>query len=64
MPFHSYPQFSHSIGHDHFVTERFLVIKKKVQRNNEELFNIFKELRDRYADGGLGIDYGAMLVLA
>lgn len=43
-------------------TERFLVIKKKVQRNNEELFNIFKELRDRYADGGLGIDYGAMLV--
>lgn len=42
-------------------TERFPVIKKKIQRNNEELFEIFKELKEKYADGSLGIDYSAML---
>lgn len=41
--------------------ERFPVLKKKVQRNNEELFEIFKSLKEKYADGGLGIDYSAML---
>lgn len=42
-------------------TERFSVMKKKIQRNNEELFNIFKELKEKYADGSLGIDYSSML---
>ena len=42
-------------------TERFSVMKKKIQRNNEELYDIFKELKEKYADGGLGIDYSAML---
>lgn len=42
-------------------TERFSVMKKKIQRNNEELFDIFKELKEKYADGGLGINYSAML---
>lgn len=42
-------------------TERFPVLKKKVQRNNEELLGIFKALKEKYTDGGLGIDYSAML---
>lgn len=42
-------------------TERFPVMKKKIQRNNEELFDLFKELKEKYADGGLGIDYSPML---
>lgn len=42
-------------------TERFSVMKKKIQRNNEELYDIFKELKGKYADGSLGIDYSAML---
>lgn len=42
-------------------TERFPVMKKKIQRNNEELFDIFKELKEKYVDGGPGIDYSAML---
>lgn len=36
-------------------------MKKKIQRNNEELFGIFKELKEKYADGGHAIDYSAML---
>lgn len=46
---------------DYNKTERFSVIKKKIQRNNEELYDIFKELKEKYADGSLGIDYTAML---
>lgn len=41
--------------------ERFSVLKKKVQRNNEELLGIFKTLKEKYAQGGLGVDYSAML---
>ena len=46
---------------DYNTTERFSVMKKKIQRNNEELYDIFKELKEKYADGSLGIDYTAML---
>lgn len=42
-------------------TERFSVIKKKIQRNNEELLSIFKKLKEKYVDGGFGIDYSVML---
>lgn len=42
-------------------TERFSVMKKKIQRNNEELFDIFRELKDKYADGGHCIDCSAIL---
>lgn len=42
-------------------TERFPVIKKKIQRNNEELFALFKELKEKYADGGPGINYSVLL---
>lgn len=42
-------------------TERFPVMKKKIQRNNEELFDLFKELKEKYANGNLKIDYSAML---
>ena len=37
------------------------MIKKKIQRNNEELFALFKELKEKYADGGPGIDYSVLL---
>lgn len=43
-------------------TERFLVIKKKIQRNNEELLDIFKELKQKYVDGAHGVDYEAILL--
>ena len=42
-------------------TERFSVMKKKIQRNNEELFGLFKELKEKYANGSSGIDYSSML---
>ena len=41
--------------------ERFPVLKKKVQRNNEELLGIFKILKEKYTDGGSGINYSTML---
>ena len=42
-------------------TERFPILKKKIQRNNEGLKGIANELRDRYKEGGVGIDYSPML---
>lgn len=42
-------------------TERFSVMKKKIQRNNEELFDIFKELKEKYANGSSAINYSAIL---
>lgn len=42
-------------------TERFSVMKKKIQRNNEELYDIFKELKEKYTNGSSGIDYSVML---
>lgn len=41
--------------------ERFPILKKKVQRNNEELLAIFRELKDKYAGGCNGIDFSTML---
>lgn len=43
-------------------TERFQVIKKKIQRNNEELLELFKELKGKYEDGGLGNNLKMMLL--
>ena len=40
--------------------ERFPIIKKKIKRNNEALFDIFKELKEKY-DGDLMIDHSAIL---
>lgn len=40
--------------------ERFAVMKKKIQRNNEELFELFKEVKDKYADGSFGINFNEM----
>ena len=42
-------------------TERFLIRKKEIQRNNEELLEIFKKLKEKYNDGTNGIDFGAIL---
>lgn len=41
--------------------ERFPVLKKKVQRNNEELLGMFKTLKEKYVNGGAGVDYSVML---
>ena len=41
--------------------QRFPIMKKKIQRNNEELFGIFKELKTKYADGSIGVDYQKIL---
>lgn len=43
--------------------ERFPIIKKKIKRNNEALFDIFKELKEKY-DGDLKIDHSAILAEA
>ena len=37
-------------------TERFPVIKKKIQRNNEELFAIFNELKEQYNNDDYSVD--------
>lgn len=42
-------------------TERFPIIKKKIRKNNEELREIFKELKEKYNVNGFGIDYNALL---
>jgi len=41
--------------------ERFEIVKRKIRRNNEELLEIFKNLKEKYADSTYGIDYLQML---
>lgn len=42
-------------------TERFPVMKKKIRKNNEELRDIFKELKEKYSDDGYGIGLEELL---
>lgn len=42
-------------------TVRFQVLKKRIQRNNEELLEISKELKEKYANGSTGADLGELL---
>lgn len=46
---------------DYNKLERFPILKKKIQRNNEELLTIFKVLKEKYVDGAIGVDYVTLL---
>lgn len=42
--------------------DRFPVIKRKIHRNNEELYGIFNDLKEQYVDNGRNSDYYKMLM--
>lgn len=41
--------------------ERFEVVKKKIRKNNEDLRQIFKELKETYSSDGYRLDFRALL---
>ena len=45
---------------DYNKTERFSVLKRKIRRNNDEIRDLFDDLKSKYANGASAVDYHAL----